>query len=104
MAPMSLLVCEILSIDDSRIMLTRCMSIEVVGLSPALKMGFDLLRPWGVLSSVGVHNGEVPRTPKALTFDIDMALDPLDRQPSIWQEFENPNGSLSCPIHLSRSS
>lgn len=33
--------------------------IEVVGLSPALKMGFDLLRPWGVLSSVGVHNGEV---------------------------------------------
>lgn len=33
--------------------------IEVVGLSPALKMGFDLLRPWGVMSSVGVHNGEV---------------------------------------------
>lgn len=33
--------------------------IEVVGLSPALRMGFDLLRPWGVLSSVGVHNGEV---------------------------------------------
>ncbi|KAJ0420057.1 chaperonin 10-like protein [Aspergillus carlsbadensis] len=34
--------------------------IEVVGLSPALKMGFDLLRPWGVISSVGVHNGEIP--------------------------------------------
>lgn len=33
--------------------------IEVVGSSPALKMGFDLLRPWGVISSVGVHNGEV---------------------------------------------
>lgn len=33
--------------------------IEVVGLSPALKLGFDLLRPWGVISSVGVHNGEV---------------------------------------------
>ena len=33
--------------------------VEVVGLSPALKMGFDLLRPWGVISSVGVHNGEV---------------------------------------------
>jgi threonine dehydrogenase-like Zn-dependent dehydrogenase len=33
--------------------------IEVVGLSPALKMGFELLRPWGVMSSVGVHNGEV---------------------------------------------
>lgn len=33
--------------------------IEVVGLSPALKMGFELLRPWGKISSVGVHNGEV---------------------------------------------
>lgn len=33
--------------------------VEVVGLSPALKMGFELLRPWGVISSVGVHNGEV---------------------------------------------
>ncbi|EEP82020.1 conserved hypothetical protein [Uncinocarpus reesii 1704] len=36
--------------------------IEVVGLSPALKMGFDLLRPWGTISSVGVHNGEIPWT------------------------------------------
>jgi len=35
--------------------------IEIVGLSPALKMGFELLRPWGVISSVGVHNGEVSR-------------------------------------------
>ncbi|KAL2819346.1 chaperonin 10-like protein [Aspergillus cavernicola] len=34
--------------------------IEVVGLSPALKMGFELVRPWGVISSVGVHNGEIP--------------------------------------------
>lgn len=32
--------------------------IEVVGLSPALKLGFDILRPWGIISSVGVHNGE----------------------------------------------
>jgi len=36
--------------------------IEVVGLSPALKMGFEILRPWGVISSVGVHNGETPWT------------------------------------------
>ncbi|EEH36497.1 alcohol dehydrogenase [Paracoccidioides lutzii Pb01] len=36
--------------------------IEVVGLSPALKMGFELLRPWGIISSVGVHNGEIPWT------------------------------------------
>ncbi|KAL8765695.1 MAG: hypothetical protein Q9209_007302 [Squamulea sp. 1 TL-2023] len=34
--------------------------IEVVGLSPALKTGFELLRPWGIISSVGVHNGEIP--------------------------------------------
>lgn len=34
--------------------------IEVVGLSPALRLAFDLLRPWGTISSVGVHNGEVP--------------------------------------------
>lgn len=33
--------------------------IEVVGLSPALRMAFDLLRPWGVISSIGVHNNEV---------------------------------------------
>lgn len=36
--------------------------IEVVGLSPALQMGFELLRPWGVISSVGVHNAEIPWT------------------------------------------
>jgi threonine dehydrogenase-like Zn-dependent dehydrogenase len=35
--------------------------MEVVGLSPALKMGFELLRPWGIISSVGVHNAEVSR-------------------------------------------
>ncbi|KAL1989300.1 hypothetical protein VTN96DRAFT_62 [Rasamsonia emersonii] len=36
--------------------------IEVVGLSPALRMGFELLRPWGTISSVGVHNAEIPWT------------------------------------------
>lgn len=35
--------------------------IEVVGLSPALRTGFELLRPFGTLSSVGVHNGEVKK-------------------------------------------
>ena len=37
--------------------LSKC--LEVVGMSPALKMGFELMRPWGVISSVGVHNAEV---------------------------------------------
>ncbi len=36
--------------------------IELVGHSDALKMGFDLLRPWGNISSIGVHNGEIPWT------------------------------------------
>ena len=33
--------------------------MEVVGLSPALRMGFEVLRPFGTISSVGVHNAEV---------------------------------------------
>ncbi|KAJ5613385.1 hypothetical protein N7510_006579 [Penicillium lagena] len=36
--------------------------IEVVGHSSALRMGFEMLRPWGLISSVGVHNGEIPWT------------------------------------------
>lgn len=36
--------------------------IEVVGHSDALRMGFEMLRPWGRISSVGVHNGEIPWT------------------------------------------
>ncbi|KAK7937917.1 dehydrogenase-like protein [Apiospora aurea] len=36
--------------------------IEVVGLSPALRTGFDVLRPFGFLSSIGVHNAEIPWT------------------------------------------
>ncbi|RVX69924.1 hypothetical protein B0A52_05759 [Exophiala mesophila] len=34
--------------------------IEVVGHSSALELGFELLRPWGTISSVGVHNGSIP--------------------------------------------
>ncbi|KAI0480608.1 GroES-like protein [Xylariaceae sp. FL0804] len=34
--------------------------IEVVGLSPALRTAFDLIRPFGFISSIGVHNGEIP--------------------------------------------
>ncbi len=33
--------------------------VEVVGLSPALRTAFDLVRPFGAISSIGVHNGEV---------------------------------------------
>ncbi|KAL4778037.1 chaperonin 10-like protein, partial [Aspergillus varians] len=37
-------------------------AIEVVGQSSALRMAFEMLRPWGRISSVGVHNGEIPWT------------------------------------------
>lgn len=33
--------------------------VEVVGLSPALRTAFDLVRPFGCISSIGVHNAEV---------------------------------------------
>ncbi|CDM35963.1 hypothetical protein DTO013E5_5466 [Penicillium roqueforti] len=36
--------------------------VEVVGNKPALRSAFDLLRPCGVLSSVGFHQGELPFT------------------------------------------
>lgn len=35
--------------------------IEVVGLSAALRLAFDMVRPWGLISSIGVHNAEVSR-------------------------------------------
>ena len=38
--------------------------IEVVGLTPALRLAFDLVRPWGVISSIGVHNEDIPWTAK----------------------------------------
>lgn len=33
--------------------------IEVVGLSAALRTAYDVIRPFGFISSIGVHNGEV---------------------------------------------
>lgn len=33
-------------------------AIEVVGISAALGTAFELVRPWGVVSSIGVHNAE----------------------------------------------
>lgn len=38
---------------------TADVAVEVVGLSPALRVAFDAIRPWGIISSVGVHNAEV---------------------------------------------
>lgn len=38
------------------------MAVEVVGLSAALRTAFDVIRPFGVISSIGVHNAEIPWT------------------------------------------
>jgi threonine dehydrogenase-like Zn-dependent dehydrogenase len=35
------------------------MVVEVVGLSPALRTAYELARPFGAISSIGVHNAEV---------------------------------------------
>lgn len=37
------------------------MVVEVVGNSPALRTAFELVRPFGAISSIGVHNGEVSK-------------------------------------------
>lgn len=36
--------------------------MEIVGLSPALRLAFEIVRPWGKISSVGVHNTSIPFT------------------------------------------
>lgn len=71
--------------------------VEVVGLSPALKLGFDLLRPWGIISSVGVHNGEVScRRDVSMCLEnlwlIACMLDPMDWKPGLRQELEGADG------------
>lgn len=77
--------------------------IEVVGLSPALKMGFELLRPWGIISSVGVHNGEVSTSDvtQARIQDANVTcLDSVDRQPGVRQELADSDGPMPGPLHL----
>ncbi|KZZ99331.1 Alcohol dehydrogenase superfamily, zinc-type [Moelleriella libera RCEF 2490] len=38
------------------------MVVEVVGQSPALRTAFELVRPFGAISSIGVHNANIPWT------------------------------------------
>lgn len=37
--------------------------VEAVGSSPALRTAFDVVRPFGVIASIGVHNAEVCGSP-----------------------------------------
>lgn len=59
--------------------------IEVVGLSPALRTAYDLIRPWGVISSIGVHNAEVcslsvPNCPLLAVHELTWSTDPFHRK------------------------
>ncbi|KAK3903169.1 chaperonin 10-like protein [Staphylotrichum tortipilum] len=36
--------------------------VEVVGLNPALRTAYDIVRPFGTISSIGVHNSPMPFT------------------------------------------
>lgn len=48
--------------------------IEVVGLSPALRTAFNLVRSWGIISSIGVHNGEVGPVEASLRLVVILML------------------------------
>lgn len=74
--------------------------IEVVGLSPALRTGFELLRPFGTISSVGVHNGEVSQSSPRAGYIGSRRADPLGRQRCLQQEPDGPNGPMPCSIRV----
>lgn len=82
--------------------------IEVVGLSPALRTGYELLRPWGTISSVGVHNAEVSlkslieqaRFTSKVTYLRGNAIDPLGWQRCLQQEPHCPDGPLPRAVGL----
>ncbi|PMB65481.1 putative zinc-binding alcohol dehydrogenase [Beauveria bassiana] len=47
--------------------------VEVVGLSPALKTAFELVRPFGAMSSIGVHNAENMLPHEALLYLLEFS-------------------------------
>ena len=74
-------------------------AIEVVGLSAALGTAFELVRPWGVVASIGVHNAEV----QSLGFfghALLTEIDPLQCLTGIRQEHSNPIRSMSGSSHI----
>ena len=79
--------------------------IEVVGLSAALQTAFDLLRPWGNISSVGVHNGGIPWTGNQAygkNLRIQMGRCPVRSTFCILKREESISGADTCR-HLSTS-
>lgn len=76
--------------------------IEVVGLSPALRLAFDLVRPWGVISSIGVHNEEVRLCSVFISTKLLTSItDTMDCEGRLRQKPSLPAGPLSSQIDLS---
>lgn len=80
--------------------------IEVVGLSAALQTAFDLLRPWGNISSVGVHNGEIPWTGnQAYGKNLRIQMGRCPVRSKFWiLKRESPNSCVDKHRHFSTSS
>lgn len=77
--------------------------IEVVGLTPALRMAFDIVRNWGVISSIGVHNQEVrERQSYRWSVELRSEQDSMDSQGGLRQEPALPAGTLPSPIDIPR--
>lgn len=81
-------------------------AIEVVGHSSALRMAFEMLRPWGKLSSVGVHNGAIPWTGNEAygkNLSLQMGRCPVrSEQPSSSLASMNPLTNLYIEVFLAR--
>lgn len=62
--------------------------VELVGLQPALRLAFDLVRPGGVLVSLGVHHEDYPWTPAEGMLKLFLLL---------WSQWKNlvPSSCLS---------
>lgn len=85
--------------------------LEVVGSSSALRLAFELLRPWGTISSIGVHGSEVCLSLICRFLADYMSsgiadsrgsllwlANPLDRQRGIRQEPALADGPLSGAV------
>ena len=60
------------------------MIMELVGLQPALKLGFDLLRHGGVLVSLGVHHENYPWTPAEGMMWLLLLLLFVEQRTDLW--------------------
>lgn len=69
--------------------------VEVVGSAPALRTGFDVLRPFGVLSSIGVHNTEVRTAFRSSGREVLISSRFHGRQPKAMSKFGPTKGKYT---------